>query len=219
MPDLHRRLQARERHHARRAVAAGPRRRDRHISGRPAPVPGRGVPALRKPALCTGVPDRGDVSAPGWSGGDGLRSLHRLRLLRGGLPVSGAHHCPRPGLVLRGRDSTGVEGLASGAHRGRAEVHVLCGENRRCSRAPTYSRRRSGRHPGLRERLHRASDPLRRLQRRAQQCLSARGGELELSDARRARHRSADQVPLRDPGGARGARAETKPTSPIPSIR
>ena len=80
----------RERDATRRAVAPRARRRTGRVPRRPPRVRPRRLPALRRPALHGRLPDDGDEKARRRHRHDRLRPLHRLRVLRGGLPLPGA---------------------------------------------------------------------------------------------------------------------------------
>ena len=210
LPDLHHRLQAPQRHPARGAVAAGPRRRAGRVPERGAGLPRHRLPALRGPALRPGVSDRGHAPARRRARHHGLRHLHRLRLLRGGVPLPGPHHRPRARVVLRDAEPAGGAGLPRRTGRGGDQVHLLRGQDRRGGADPGRGAgARPGGHPRLRRVVHRQAlhfgdfaDPDSNVSR-----LAAR--ERSLPDARGARDRSADPLPLRGardhPGaGARG---------------
>ena len=66
------------------------------------------VPPVRQPALRQGLPRRGNLAGAGRHHGHRLRLVHRLPLLRGGLPVLGAS------LQLRG--ARGPEGVELNPH-------------------------------------------------------------------------------------------------------
>ena len=148
------------------------------------------------------VPDRRHHAARRRPGGAGLRHLHRLRLLRGRLSVSGAHHRPRPALVLRPRDQAGAGGKARGAPGRGAEMHLLQGPRRRRARARPDAGRRPGGDTSVLCRLHLAGDPVRRFQGPAEQCLDLGARPPAFPAECRARHRPADQVSLHHAGGA-----------------
>ena len=179
-------------------MAAGPRRRAGGVPERRAALPRHRLPALRGAALRPGVPDRGHPAAGGRARHHGLRHLHRLRLLRGGLPLSGPDHRPRPRVVLRGAEPSGGAGLRREPHRGRVQVHLLRGQDRRGGRFPGgRAGARPRGDPCLRRLVHRAGPALRGLRGPREQRLPPRARERPLPDARRARDGPPDPLPLR----------------------
>ena len=162
LPDLHHRLQAPQRHAARRAVAPRPGRGAGRVPERRARLPRHRLSALRESTLRAGVPHRRDAPAGRRAGHHGLRHLHRMRLLRGRVSLPGTNHRPRAGVVLRDSEPAGGAGLPRRTGGGGDQVHVLRGQDRR---GGPIARRRAGTrprsHPGLRRFVHRRCPSLR----------------------------------------------------------
>ena len=146
LPDLHRGLQARERHAARRAVAARARHGGRRVPGGEARLRAGGLHALRRPALHACVPEHRDEKARRRHRHHRLRPVHRLRLLRGRLPL--------PGALQERRGHAAPE-------RG-DQVHLLRGAHRRRPRQGPEAGRGPRGDARLRQLLHRAGAALRR---------------------------------------------------------
>ena len=104
LPDLHGRLQERQRHAAGRAMAPRARYRKRQISRRAPHLPAGRLHALRQSALHACLSDDRDEAARGRSRHHRLRPLHRLRQLHHGLPVRRALDRARAALRLRRAD-------------------------------------------------------------------------------------------------------------------
>ena len=124
------------------------------------------LPALRRSAVhaCLSV-DR-DAAARRRHRHHRLRHLHRLRLLRRRLPLSGALQDHQGGLRLRrGSDAERDRARKSRAPRRGAEMHVLFGPHRFRHRERPGAGRRSARDAGLRQRLHRRRAAFRRSRR------------------------------------------------------
>ena len=85
------------------------------------------VPALRQPALRPRLPGEGDLQERRGHGGGGLRPLHRLPHVHGGLPVPGALLQLVRARMARGADGAPESRPRSGpAAQGRGgEVHLL----------------------------------------------------------------------------------------------
>jgi phenylacetyl-CoA:acceptor oxidoreductase subunit 1 len=133
-------------------------------------VPG-GLPALRRPALHGGVPQHGHKKARRRHRHHRLRPVHRLRLLRGGLPLPGALQDRRADSFAYGRQSRARDASAhDDARIGVATKCTFCVDriDSGLAQGLTPGRRPRG-HAGLRQRLHRAGAGLRRHRRPGQQ--------------------------------------------------
>ena len=139
-----------------------------------------------------------DPAAAGWNRHYRLRAVHRLRVLRGRLPVPGALQGRRAALCLR-RDAAvqRIGSRGSAPSRRRAEMHVLRRPRQLRHRLGHYSRSRSARDAGLRQFLHRRRAALRRSRRSRQQRLETAARAPAFSHARRARYRSRLLLSLR----------------------
>ena len=110
LPDLHRRVQAHQRHAARGAMAARARHGIRQLPGCAARLRAGRLPALRRPAVHGRLPDHRHKKARRRHRHHRLRPVHRLRLLRGGLSLPGALQDRTRELRLR-RGPTASEAL------------------------------------------------------------------------------------------------------------
>ena len=157
-----------------RAVAARARHGVRRVPGRAARLRAGRLPALRRAALHGRVPDDRDEEARRRHRHDRLRPVHRLRLLRGRLPVPGALQDRARDLRLRRRRRRTRRSATTPRASGRRDqVHVL--------------RRAHRRRPGARADA-RASTPRRR--RPASTRASPRRSRSATSTTRRATSRS-----------------------------
>ena len=142
-------------------MAARPRRRAGRVPGRRASLPRHRLPALCGAALRPGMSDRSDAPAGGRARHHGLRHVHRLRLLCGGVPVPG-RTIATSASGTSGPEPPGGAGLPRRAGRGGVQVHLLRGQDRRGGGDSGHragARPRSD--PRLRRVVHRPGPPLR----------------------------------------------------------
>ena len=146
---------------ARRAVAPRARRGSRRISECAPSVRAGRLHALRRSAVHDGVPDDGDQEARRRDRDDRLRPVHRLRLLRGGLPYQARYKIERAASPTARRSAAEAQRF----DQGRLAVSTkctFCVDRIDAGLAKGRSRRRPRGHTGLRQFLYLQALQLRR---------------------------------------------------------